>query len=148
MKVRISYCNFVPLPLSRTKKRVCMPICWLIPTSVSKSHRPGLDGYISRVAKLPAKLIYTLNTTNSYFVCITTVPSNNAIRKEQDSPGKKTKHIMFLTRQQRKDSLSVAGSLFVEERLPMEVDTLVVSGRTHVYQVPAHKLVGVHPKAL
>lgn len=76
-----------------------------------------------------------------------TVPSTNAIRKAQNSPGK-NKHIMFLTRQQRKDSLSVAGNLFVEERLPMEVDTLVVSGRTHVYQMPVHKLVGVHPEAL
>lgn len=41
------------LPSSRTKNRVCIPICWLSPTSVSSSHRPGLDGYISRVAKLP-----------------------------------------------------------------------------------------------
>lgn len=124
-----------------------MPIIWLSPTSVSNSHRPGLDGYISRVAKLPAKVIYTLNTTNGYYVCFMTVPSTDAIRKAQDSPGK-NKHIVFLTRQQRKDSLSVAGNLFVEERLPMEVDTLVVSGRTHVYQMPVHKLVGVHPEAL
>lgn len=53
-----------------------------------------------------------------------------------------------LTRQQRKDGLSVAVSVFVQESLSMEVDTLVVSGRTHVNQVPVHELVGVHPQTL
>lgn len=55
---------------------------------------------------------------------------------------------MLLTRQQRVDSLSVTGGLLVKERLSMEVDTLEVFGRTHVDQVPAHKLVGIHPQAL
>lgn len=52
------------------------------------------------------------------------------------------------TRQQREDSLSVAGGLFVKERLSMEVDTVEVFGRAHVDQVPGHKLLGVHPQAL
>lgn len=47
--------NSFLLPSARTRKRVCMPFSWLNPTSVSSSHRPGLDGYISRVAKLPVK---------------------------------------------------------------------------------------------
>lgn len=55
---------------------------------------------------------------------------------------------MQLTRQQWVDGLSVAGGLLVEECLSVEVDTLKVFGRTHVDQVPAHKLVGVHPQAL
>ncbi len=46
------------------------------------------------------------------------------------------------------DSLSVACGLLVEECLSVEVDTLKVFGRTHVDQVPAHKLVGIHPQAL
>lgn len=56
--------------------------------------------------------------------------------------------MMLLTRQKWVDGLSVAGDLLVEERLPVEVDTLKVFGGTHVDQVPAHKLVGVHPQAL
>lgn len=36
----------------------------------------------------------------------------------------------------------------MQEGLSMEVDTLVVSGRTHVNQVPVHQLVGVHPQTL
>lgn len=52
---------------------------------------------------------------------------------------------MFLTRQQGVDCLSVAGDLLVKERLSVEVDTLKVLGRAHVDQVPARKLVGVHP---
>lgn len=44
--------------------------------------------------------------------------------------------------------MSVAGGLFVKERLSMEVDTVEVVGRAHVDQVPGHKLVGVHPQAL
>lgn len=44
--------------------------------------------------------------------------------------------------------MSVAGGLFVKECLSMEVDTVEVSGRAHVDQVPGHKLVGVHPQAL
>lgn len=56
--------------------------------------------------------------------------------------------MMLPTRQQWVDSLSVAGGLLVDERLPMEVDTLKVIGGTHVDQVPAHKLLGVHPQAL
>lgn len=55
---------------------------------------------------------------------------------------------MSLTRQKRVDSLSVACDLLVKERLSMEVDTLEVFGRTHVDQVPAHKLLGIHPQAL
>lgn len=55
---------------------------------------------------------------------------------------------MSLTRQKRVDSLSVACGLLVKERLSMEVDTLEVFGRTHVDQVPAHKLLGIHPQAL
>lgn len=55
---------------------------------------------------------------------------------------------MFLTRKQWVDSLSVAVGLLVEECLSMEVDTLKVFGRTHVDQVPAHKLIGVHSQAL
>ena len=42
-------------PLSRTRNRVCIPFCWMAPTSVSSCHRPGLDGHISRVAKPPGK---------------------------------------------------------------------------------------------
>lgn len=55
---------------------------------------------------------------------------------------------MLPTRQQRVDGLSVAGDLLVKECLSMEVDTLEVFGRTHVDQMPTHKLVGVHPQAL
>lgn len=55
---------------------------------------------------------------------------------------------MLLTRQHWVDGLSVADGLLVEERLSVEVDTLKVFGRAHVDQVPAHKLVGVHPQAL
>ncbi len=55
---------------------------------------------------------------------------------------------MMFTRQQWVDGLSVAGGLLVEKRLPVEVDTLKVFGRTHVDQVPTHELVGVHPQAL
>lgn len=59
-----------------------------------------------------------------------------------------SKHVPRLTGQQRKDGLSVAVSVFVQESLSMEVDTLVVSGGTHVNQVPGHKLVHVHPQTL
>lgn len=52
------------------------------------------------------------------------------------------------TRQQRVDSVSVAGGLFVKEGLSMEVDAVEVFGRAHVDQVPGHKLLGVHPQAL
>lgn len=55
---------------------------------------------------------------------------------------------MLLTRQQWVDGLSVALDLLVYERLSMEVDALKVFRRTHVDQVPAHQLVGVHPQAL
>lgn len=57
--------NFV-VPLSRTRKRVCMPFCWLKPTSVSSCHRPGLDGYISRVAKLPANMVQYSNNDDTF----------------------------------------------------------------------------------
>lgn len=43
-----------------------MPCCWLNPTSVSSCHRPGLDGYISRVAKLPAKTVCSSNCIETY----------------------------------------------------------------------------------
>lgn len=58
------------------------------------------------------------------------------------------KHVPSLTRQQRKDGLSVAVNVFVQESLSVEVDSLIVAGRTHVNQVPVHKLVGVHPQTL
>lgn len=56
--------------------------------------------------------------------------------------------LVMLTGQQRVDGLPVAGDLLVNERLSVEVDALKVFGRTHVDQVPAHQLVGVHPQAL
>lgn len=55
---------------------------------------------------------------------------------------------MVLTGQQREDRLSVALDLLVEERLTVEVDTLIVVRRAHVDEVPAGQLVGVHPQAL
>lgn len=64
-----------------------------------------------------------------------------------------TKHVIYpsskvLTRQQWVDSLGVVPDLFVDEGLAVEVDTVEVSGRPHVEEVPADRLVSVHPQTL
>lgn len=114
-----------------------MPFFWLKPTSVSSCHRPGLDGYISKVAKFPAKTDFFLFYQLLY-----------TIKIESAKAAKELMNIMMLTRQQWVDSVSVAGALLVDKGLSMEVDTLNIFGRAHVDQVPTRKLVGVHSQAL
>ena len=41
------------IPLSMTRNGVCMPATWFSPTSVSRSHQPGLEAFISRVLNEP-----------------------------------------------------------------------------------------------